>query len=222
MKLRELLFGAALLSLSVVSARAVTVPLPSPLIEEDDVLGSAYYDTLDILGTSNKCSDFFGGSEASVDMFNGLIGRVRKEYFSPSIGIQMSGSTTNVFSLKTQKKYRLFDKVAINRNGPFYRSRHSGSQVSVPRVGRFAPNTKEARVLMFLHELGHVVQKDDGNWLLPNDGGDEGRSRDNTRKIEDVCVDQIKRLADSKLLVNPASRKDRLPDELRTPVNTTP
>lgn len=121
MKLREILIGSAMMSLTFVSAKAITPPVPSPLIDEDKIVGSAYYDTLSILSTSNECSDFFGGPAASVDIFNGLIGRARKDYFSLSLGIQMSGATTNVFGAKTKKKYRLFDKVSINANGPFYR-----------------------------------------------------------------------------------------------------
>jgi hypothetical protein len=171
-----------------------TEPLPSPLISEDKVLATAYYDTLSILNTSNECSDFFGGPAASVDVFNGLIGKVRKGHFSPAIGIRMSGLTVNVHNVGTNKHYRLFEKVSINANGAFYRKRFSTAEQSVPGVGTFEPNTKEVRVLMFLHELGHAVKGDDGNWLLPDDGKDEGLSISNSQKIEDVCGDQIKGL----------------------------
>lgn len=95
MKLRELFVGAVLMSLTFVSAKAITPPLPSPLITEDKILGTAYYDTLSILSTPNECGDFFGGSSASVDIFNGLIGKVRKDYLSTSIGIRMSPSRAN-------------------------------------------------------------------------------------------------------------------------------
>ena len=158
MKLRELLISAAMMSISFVSAEAVTPPLPSPLITEDKVLGAAYYDTLNILKTSNECSEFFGGASASVDIFNDLIAKVRKAYFPSWIGIKMSGGVTNVSSFKTTRKYRLFEKVSINANGPFYRRRYTNAETSVPGIGRFAANTKEARVLMLLHELGHLVQ----------------------------------------------------------------
>src|SRR5688572_24458805 len=78
MRLRELLISTAMMSLTFASAKAITPPLPSPLIEEDKVLGTAYYDTLSILSTPNECSDFFGGPSASVEVFNSFIEKVRK------------------------------------------------------------------------------------------------------------------------------------------------
>lgn len=61
MKLREFLIGTAMMSFTLVSANAITPNLPSPLITEDKILGSAYYDTLSILSTPNECSDFLVG-----------------------------------------------------------------------------------------------------------------------------------------------------------------
>lgn len=193
MKLRALLIGTAMMSLTVVSAKAETPPVPSPLISEDKILGTAYFDTLSILSTPNECSDFFGG-DSSIEVFNDLISKVRKSYFSSAIGIRMSGATTNIFNVRTKNRYRLFDKVSINGNGPFYRNKLTYTQAFVAGVGRFAANTKEARVLMFLHELGHIVRGTNGDWLLPDDGVDEWKSRENTGKIEDVCGQQIRNL----------------------------
>jgi len=220
MKLRELLIGTAIISLAFVSAEATTPPVPSPLINEDNVLGSAYYDTLSILSTPNECSDFFGGPAASVDIFNGLIGKVRKEYIPASIGIRMSGDAVNVFNMRTKSKYRLYNKVAINANGPFYRRTNSVSQATMPRIGTFEPNTKEARVLMFLHELGHIVKGEGGKWLLPDDGRDEMQSRDNTRKIQDVCGEQIRNLGKGDRTMNSTAGKKRPPDEELSQANT--
>ncbi len=97
MRLREFLFGTALMSIVLVTSKAsaptvlgdefrpdfaddprsavearTSVPPssgPSPLISQDKVLGCAYYDTLSILRSNNPCSDFFGGPD-SVDIFN--------------------------------------------------------------------------------------------------------------------------------------------------------
>src|SRR5262249_1557182 len=95
MRLREFLIRTAVMSLVVAPARALPAnilisevwsddgpanasnrdvspslpPLPSPLIREDKVLQSAYYDTLSILAGNGPCSDFFGGSNALV-VFN--------------------------------------------------------------------------------------------------------------------------------------------------------
>ena len=220
MKLREFLIGTAIMSFTLVSANAITPSLPSPLITEDKILGSAYYDTLSILSTPNECSDFFGGPSASVAIFNSFIGKVRRSYFSTSIAIQMSGPTVTGFNMTTKTKYRLFDKVSINRNGPFYRRKYLISEPSVSGVGRFEPNTKEARVLMFLHELGHLLQGQSGDWLLPDDGADEVLSRDNTRKIENVCGNQIKNLPKGDTAMNSASGKPA--NEKRAMVNTKP
>jgi hypothetical protein len=170
------------------------------------VLGSAYYDTLSILSTNNACSDFFGGSAASVDVFNRFIGKVRKDYFSASIGMRMTGSTTNMFNATTKIQYRLFERVLLNANGVFYRRRTSNVDPDLLGVGSFKPNTKEVRVLILLHELGHVMKGQDGNWLLPDDGQDEDLSRRNSRKIEEVCGDEIKKLSKAKP-VNLAAHK---------------
>jgi hypothetical protein len=227
MRLREILFGTALMSIALVTRIAgaptligdceycrsdfagdiritgdtrissspptVSAAAPSPLISQDKVLGSAYYDTLSILGSNNPCSDFFGGS-ASVGIFNELVSKIQKDVLSVGVGMRMSGSTTNVHDARTKKNYRVFERVSLNSRGSFYRKRAAVWEPTVPRVGTFEPNTKEARVLMLLHELGHVMKGSDGQWLLPDDGRDEGQSRANSQKIQDVCNGQIQSL----------------------------
>ncbi|MBA2528097.1 MAG: hypothetical protein H0V18_20280 [Pyrinomonadaceae bacterium] len=111
-----------------------------------------------------------------------------------NIGMRMSGSTTNIHDARTKKHYRIFDRVSLNSNGPFYRKKAAVWDPTMPNVGTFQPNTKEARVLMLLHELGHVIKGSDGLWLLPNDGKDEGLSRANSYRIENVCEDEINSL----------------------------
>ena len=166
----------------------------SPAVSKDKALLSAYLNTVSILSTNNSCSLFFGGSAAAVDVFKHLIGTVQKDYFTTPIGIRMSGATVSVNNITTGTEYRLFDKVSINADGPFYRSRFSRSDSRLHRIGTFEPNTNEARVLMLLHELGHVMKGDDKNWLLADDGKDAGLSQLNSRKIEDVCGTQINAL----------------------------
>jgi hypothetical protein len=181
---------------------------PSPLISKDRALGTAYFNTLSILSTINGCSLFFGGPAASVDVFKQLIGKVQKEYFTTPVGIQMSGETVNVNNVVTKTEYRLFDKVAINANGPFYRRMFTRTNLPLHPIGTFEPNTREVRVLMFLHELGHVIKGDDGNWLLPNDGKDEGLSRLNSQKIEEVCGTEIKRESKAEVEMISAGKND--------------
>lgn len=177
-------------------------PAPSALIAADKEIASAYYDTLSILSNNNGCSDFFGGPAASVEVFNEMMGQVKKDYVAPTIGMAMSGETANVINAQTHKEFRLFNKVTLNANGPFYR-RSSGSGA---RVGSFAASTREARVLMFLHELGHLVKGPDGKWLLPNDGNDEALSRRNSTTVESVCGDEINRLGAGEAALNLAKR----------------
>lgn len=166
----------------------------STLVSKDKALVSAYFNTLSILSTTNECSLFFGGPAASVGVFKQLIGKVRKDSLATSIGIQMSGETVNIHNATTRTEYRLFDRVVINANGPFYQRMFSRSKLPLRSIGTFEPNTKEARVLMLLHELGHVMKGEDGNWLLPNDGKDNNLSRLNSKQIEHVCGEQIKAL----------------------------
>jgi hypothetical protein len=236
MRLREFLIGTALMFIALETAKA-TPPfvfmdedpnaygsearnaaeasksesfpvVPSPLISRDKVFAAAYYDALSILGTSNTCSDFFGGPAASVYVFNLLIGRVRKDYFSSSIGMRMSGATTNVVNDRTLREYRFFEKVSINVNGSFYRRKSSNSEPFVGPIGTFQPNTKEVRVLILLHELGHLMKGADGDWLLPDDGKDDELSKLNSQKIEDVCGDQIKVLGKAEAKTHQAPDSD--------------
>jgi hypothetical protein len=174
---------------------------PPALISEDKVFGAAYYDTLSILRSNNKCSDFFGGPSAA-EIFSILISKVRKGYYPRSVGMKLSGSV-NVFDNATRKEYRIFDKVSINTNGPFYKHRSSNGESPISRIGSYNPNTREVRVLMLLHELGHAVKGPDGAWLLTNDGDNPELSILNTQKIERVCTDQIKGLAKADGKANP-------------------
>lgn len=243
MRLREFLIGTTLMSIALVTTRAsaptgfgdevrhdfadgaksavetsARVPLasvPSPLISRDKVLGSAYYDALGILSESNRCSDFFGGSATSVEVFKELVSKITKDFLSVGIAMRMSGPTTNIHNSLTKKVYRTFAKVSLNSNGPFYRKRFVASQPTVPHVGTFAPNTKEARVLILLHELGHVMKGANGDWLLPNDGKDEGLSRINSRRIEDICGEEIRSL--SKVTTTEVLGKYKDPDKQPVP-----
>ena len=90
--------------------------------------------------------------------------------------------------------------------------------------GNLRANTKEARVLILLHELGHVIEGADGRWLLPDDGKNEGLSRANSSKIEDVCDDQIRGLGKVSNMKDLGKYKepDQQPITLSTSENTQP
>jgi len=232
MRLRDFSFATTFMSLAMITVLAKapafihspefedhagpdaagSVPLPPPIsISKDKVLESAYYNTLAILSTSNRCSHFFGGPAASMDVFNRLMGKARKDYLASSVAMRMYGPTINGQDARTNTRYRLFTKVSINANGPFYKSGNSRWERSVFGIGTFGPNTQGVRVLILLHELGHVMKGHDGNWLLPDDGGNDQLSRHNSRKIEEVCGNEIKGVRDGEFMRNLATRNQ--PDE---------
>lgn len=163
--------------------------VPPKLVARDKILGTAYFNTLSILSASNECSDFFGGPANAVEVFTRFMDKVKKDAVRPVVGIQMTGNVVNIKSIATNAQYRLFDQVVINSVGPFYQRQFYNLRFR--GVGSFGPNTREVRVLMLLHELGHMVKGDDGNWLLPNDGQDERISQLNSKRVESVCGKQI-------------------------------
>ncbi len=183
-------------------------PAPSLAIKGDKLLSTAYYDTLSILMGSNRCSEYFGGATFAVKVFDEFAARIDKSYFSKTIGMRMSGNPSAVFDPESKKHYRMFEKVAVNEDGPFYRRRFVNSGSSPPNIGSFEPGTKEVRVLILLHELGHLIQDAQGEWLLPNDGYDEELSRKNSRRIEGFCREEILALSKSTGILSPVKRKD--------------
>jgi hypothetical protein len=82
----------------------------------------------------------------------------------------------------------------LNLRGAFYKGNTFHHDQTVPAVGLFAPNSREARVTILLHELGHLVEKSPSSWLLPNDGNDALLSHKNTERIIGVCGEQIRQL----------------------------
>ena len=156
---------------------------------------TALADAREILSRDNSCSSFFGGASEVVAVLDGLATRIQMRRLPDRfVGIRMTGSETTFQSHRTGYRYRLFEKVIINTGGPFYNS--GNAFFPMPRCGSFWPNTREARVLMLLHELGHMVKGANGKWLLPGDGGRDQTSKSNTRTIEARCMEQIKALQD--------------------------
>jgi hypothetical protein len=174
----------------VPAAEAMLQPLN--LITQDMIFNSAYLNTFRLLSEDNPCSRFFGGSIAALEVLNDLIVKLKKTYLNKGIGIQMSGQYKVVVNVDTGNSYRLFEQAAINMNGPFYRHQAISWQ---PNVGSFLPATNEARVLMLLHELAHLMKGPDGQWLIADDGRELAQSDENTRTIERHCSEQIKTLA---------------------------
>jgi len=152
-------------------------------------LDKAYLDAYTILRDENACSAMFGGPMA-IEALNELVRGLRPAYLERHIAVRMSGETTLFRNAVSGFSYRMFEKAEINMTGSFYRS-STPSQRQVPLVANYQPNTRKTRVVLLLHELGHVVRGADKKWILPDDGNDLELSVKNTEQIVDACRDEI-------------------------------
>ena len=155
------------------------------------LLDEAYLDAFSILKEDNICSAFYGGPPA-IEVLNQLKQQLKPKYLDSSVAVRMTGKTGKLISLQYLLSYRLFDKAELNLEGPFYRGNASHSDRS---IGGFLPNTREARVTIMLHELGHLIERRDKRWLLLNDGTSEYLSQENTERVIAVCGQQIRGLS---------------------------
>ena len=177
--------------------RPTNVELKSQLSLKDSEYAFAYLDALNILSHRNSCSDFFGGSDASVEVFNQLAREITRTYIHKSIGIRMSGQYVTTTNYISGLRYRIFPRAEVNANGPFYRRKFFPADPWVPPIGSFPADTREARVLMLLHELGHLMGGAPGQWLLPDDGTSGVQSQENTHTVETHCGQSIRALSES-------------------------
>ena len=175
-------------------ARAEAAPLPAPRILPPAGLADAasYADAFRLLSEDNSCSRFYGGPRMALTVLNSLALQLRRRPLGPGpIGIRMSGDYTIYRDGAAGGTYRLFEEAFINTSGPFL------LRVATPhsprmQVGRFAAETRQAKALLLLHEMGHLVLAPGGNvWLLPDDGGDSRLSERNTQTIESQCLKQL-------------------------------
>jgi hypothetical protein len=61
-------------------------------------------------------------------------------------------------------------------------------------VGNFSAGSRPARALILLHELGHLIQNENGAWLLPDDGYNGVQSKENTLRVQQECRVQLEAL----------------------------
>jgi hypothetical protein len=165
---------------------ALVLPQPKKLNQ----LQKAYLDSYCILSQRNSCSALFGGPQA-IHALNGLVKQLRTTVMDKGIVIKMGGETIMFRDGETGFSYRLFGKAELNLIGAFYQGNNLPTGAIIPRVGRFEPNTREARVTVLLHELGHLVHSQEGGWLLPDDGYNTSISQANTDRIIAACGEQI-------------------------------
>jgi len=177
---------------TVTSERKIDIqPLRALSSAKLSLLDKAYLDAYWILHDDNACSRMYGGP-AAIEVLNRLTQQLKPAYLDRDIALRMKGDMTYALNNSTGLKYRVFDKAELNTNGPFYRSGVFPTESMLGRVGEFSPNTREARLTILLHELGHMIEKPDGKWVLPNDGKDSAISRDNTQTVINVCREQIR------------------------------
>ncbi len=173
---------------------SVFVPQPIAFLSRDPKkfgpIESAYLDAFAILKYDNPCSRLYGGPLA-ITALNELVEHLKPTYLDKKIAIRMSGRTANVASHMTGFAFRAFEKAEVNLEGSFFRSGRSFV------VNEFQPNTRETRVVVLLHELGHMVKNAENRWVLPDDGDSPSLSLQNSQLVVSVCRDEIKALSRS-------------------------
>lgn len=172
-------------------------PKPVALSSQDPqkfgLLDQAYLDAYTILNYDNPCSRFYGG-RLSITALNEFVRQLKLTHIDRNVAVRMSGPITTFQSHMTGFKFRLFEKVELNLSGSFFKSR-APTERYAGIVSEFPPNTRETRVVVVLHELGHLVKNQDDKWLLPDDGGDASLSVENSRKVLTACRDEIKAIS---------------------------
>ena len=178
---------------SKISSAAGWSPVPVALTSKDHkrlgLLDRAYLDAFTILNNENQCSQLFGGRFA-ISALNELVLQLKPRYLDKNIAIRMSGKITTFQNNRTGFSFRLFEKAEINLSSSFFRSSEHFFVVS-----NLQPNTRETRVVVLLHELGHLVKSPENRWVLPDDGKDSSLSLENTRQVISVCREQIESLS---------------------------
>jgi hypothetical protein len=164
------------------------------VIEKDWNVRQAYIDVFKILSTQNTCSDFYRGPRTATTVLNGFVIRVKSQSLLHEVSFEMAGSPRIIHDPATGASYRLFEKTMVNINGSFYQRRADPMRKFPSDVGSFAPGSRAARALILLHELGHLIQDDNGDWLIPDDGFDVRKSKANTLRVQQACRKELNAL----------------------------
>ncbi|HEX8633076.1 MAG TPA: hypothetical protein VF703_02880 [Pyrinomonadaceae bacterium] len=182
--------------------RAVLVSMPAPvptplrIPSANRRYADSYMDAYRILREENTCSRFFGGAANATAVLNRFAEQLRQQRFAnPNVAVEMSGDYVLVHDSRTGAAYRLFERAVVNSVGPLY-LRPLQAQAQRRAIGRFPSDTRAARALILLHEIGHLVRGTDGRWLLPNDGHNAELSVRNTVTVENYCRRQLTTLKD--------------------------
>jgi hypothetical protein len=167
--------------------------LPRRLVftHKDFELTQAYSDVFRILNDKNSCSNFYGGPRNATTVLNEFVPLVKSHRLLKELSFKMTGRPRIMHNPVTGLSYRLFDSATANSDGSFYQRRLDSLRRFPADVGNFQPGTRPARALILLHELGHLIQGDNGTWLLPDDGSDGAQSNRNTLMVQRACRLQL-------------------------------
>jgi len=177
-----------------VAAPAEEPPRRLVVSKKDWNVTQAYIDVFKILSNQNTCSDFYRGPRTATTVLNGFVTRVKSQPLLREVSFEMAGSPRTIHDSATGASYRLFERTMVNTNGSFYQRRADPMRRFPSDVGNFAPGSRAARALILLHELGHLIQGETGEWLIPDDGYDGIRIKANTLRIQQVCGKELNAL----------------------------
>ena len=169
-------------------------PRPLVVTKKDWNITQAYIDVFKILSEQNTCSDFYRGPRTATTVLNGFVRRVKSQSLLRDVSFEMVGSPRIIRDPATGASYRLFEKTMVNINGSFYQRRADPMRKFPSDVGNFAPGSRAARALILLHELGHLIQDENGEWLIPDDGFDGRQSKENTLRVQQMCRKELNKL----------------------------
>jgi hypothetical protein len=177
-----------------VTAPPKDVPPRLVFTRKDWSLTRAYFDVFAILSSQNTCSSFYGGPRAATTVLNGFVRQVKPQPLGREVAFQMRGRPRLIRDTTISPRYRLFDNATVNSNGSFYQRRADPMRKFPSDVGSFAPGSRPARALILLHELGHLIEGENGDWLLPDDGYNGEQSNANTLRVQQACRAQLRAL----------------------------
>lgn len=191
------LWTSSVLGLLLLQAAAPAqeeMPHRVELVKKDWSLKQAYSDVFKILSHQNPCSSFYGGPRTATTVFNDFVVLVKAEPMLRQVTFQMVGTPRLFRHPSTGASYRLFDKTLVNINGSFYQRRVELMREYPSDIGDFPPGSRQARALILLHELGHLIQDENGDWLIPDDGHNGPQSKANTLRVQQACRGQLETL----------------------------
>lgn len=161
---------------------------------KDFELTQAYADVFKILSNQNTCSSFYGGPRNATAVLNSFVPLISPHHLFKELSFRMTGKPRIFRSTATGFSYRLFDNATVNSDGSFYHRRLDSLRRFPEDVGSFPPGTRQARALILLHEMGHLIEGENGEWLIPDDGYDQAQSSRNTLLVQSACKLQLETL----------------------------